>query len=309
MSTLTLQQRYAMLDATIAEGRLIRNKWTSTQGGRQLVCLIVALAPECGASKSSGACPSDVMPAWLAELTPWIDDNGSEQAWGPMVRRYAALARRWHVLTDTDWYRVQQTFLAACCREALSSRGEGRDHQEIQELLSDCASRCDLRAEIGKPLGNEAARATRAAEAAEAAKAARATRAAEAAARAAARATRAAEAAWVAEAAKATRAAWAAWAAEAAWAAKAAWAAWAAEAAWAAKAAEAAWAAKAAKAAWAAWAAEAAWVAEAAKAAWATRAAWAAEAAWAAWAAEAVDRLTDTLLTAIDVACTNRETQ
>jgi hypothetical protein len=76
-------------------GRLIRGAWTGTDSqGRRTACLLAALSPEAGRSKDPGACPASVMPAWLAHLTPWIDDAGSKEAWPGTVRRYAELAGR-----------------------------------------------------------------------------------------------------------------------------------------------------------------------------------------------------------------------
>lgn len=108
------------LNKAIEEGTLIRNAWTGTdEQGRHTACLLAAMVPECGECRSSGACPAEVMPAWLATLTPWIDDAGSAEAWPAMVRRYAAVAARWHVLSSADWLRVEYAVRALIVREAI----------------------------------------------------------------------------------------------------------------------------------------------------------------------------------------------
>ena len=98
------QQRIENLNRHIEGGTLVRNSWGD---GRDRACLLAAMSPECAESKSPMDCPASVMPKWLAELTPWMDDHGSEEAWPHMVRRYAALAARWHVLSDGQWSRLE----------------------------------------------------------------------------------------------------------------------------------------------------------------------------------------------------------
>lgn len=84
-------ERVSELERRIAEGTLARGRWTGTDArGRQTACLLAALAPECGVSGSAGSCPAEVMPAWLAHLTPWLDDAPSAEAWPGLVRRYSS---------------------------------------------------------------------------------------------------------------------------------------------------------------------------------------------------------------------------
>lgn len=107
------------LNTYIAEGRLIRKAWTGTDAqGRETACLLAAMSPDVAAKHEARACPADIMPQWFAELTPWIDDAGSVEAWPGMVRRYAALAARWHVLTPEDWRRLDYRVRLICLDEA-----------------------------------------------------------------------------------------------------------------------------------------------------------------------------------------------
>jgi hypothetical protein len=255
----------ALLDTLIAEERLIRNAWAGKDAkGRETACLLAALAPETALETDAGACPATVMPAWLAHLTPWMDDSGSLAAWPAMVRRYAALARRWHVLSPAQWYRLDYVARAIAVRAAM----DATTNESVLAVCRQTAALCDRRG------GGEAVTDQEFKEAAEAAAEAAEAAAGRAAAEAAAWRAAAAEAAAEAAEAAAGRAA----AAAAAW--RAAAAAWRA-----AEAAEAAaW--RAAAAAWRA--------AEAAEAA-AGRAASAGRAA--------ADRITDSILGAIEREC------
>jgi hypothetical protein len=108
-------ERTDRLDTMLREGRLIRHAWTE---GHDRACLLAALSPEAGAAESASACPAEVMPAWLAFLTPWLDDAPSAGAWPSIVSRYAALARRWHVLDAAAWERARIASLMAIVSEA-----------------------------------------------------------------------------------------------------------------------------------------------------------------------------------------------
>ena len=223
MTEMTMQQRLDRLDSMRVGGKLIRKQWTE---GQEYACLLAALSPEAGSKESASACPAEVMPPWLAELTPWIDDSGSDAAWPGVIARYADVAHRWHSLTPETWTRLDYAARAICVREAMS-------HATHEGVLVACRAVLDLCVRASN--GDVSDRARAEAEAAEAA-----AWAARAEARAAAEAEAAEAAAWAAEAAAAAEAAEAA-----AWAARA-WA-WAEAGARAeAEAAEAAaWAARA----------------------------------------------------------------
>jgi hypothetical protein len=264
------------LSAYIDEGRLIRKEWTGKDdAGRATACLLAVLAPECGKKRTAAACPAEVMPKWLAELTPGMDDEGSAEAWPAMVRRYASVAARWHALTAAEWAACEVRVKVLCIREAMSQ-------VTVDEwgVLVACSRVIEC-----LEAGIDAAAVT-------------ATAALEVAAAAAAAAEAAPAAAAREAAAEAVAARDAAWAAAVAWEA-AAEAVAARETAAAAAAASAAEAAVAARAA--AWAAAAAVAWEAAAEAVAARDA-AAAAAWAAW-----DRMNDGILSILESACTEKE--
>ena len=110
-----MEERVARLDTMIAEGRIVRQQWTD---GHERACLLAALSPEAGRAGDASACPAYVMPPWLAHMTPWIDDEVSAHAWPGVIRRYAALARRWSALDDAAWERARVASLIAIVSEA-----------------------------------------------------------------------------------------------------------------------------------------------------------------------------------------------
>ncbi len=94
----------------LERGTLLRRDWGD---GYERAFLLSALAPDVATVRYWGACPSWVMPLWLAALTPLMDGRGSDAAWEPMVRRYADLAARWHVLDKAAWHRALRRVLCA----------------------------------------------------------------------------------------------------------------------------------------------------------------------------------------------------
>ena len=221
------QERVARLETMIANGNVIRGQWTD---GQERACLLGALSPEAGNHKGAFACPASVMPQWLAHLTPSMDDNGTLAAWPGMVKRYAAVAARWHVLSPETWRRLDHAARALIVREARMHTADPRvlaAIDEVANLLSKASS--------GEPVSDVdwSAAVAVAVAAGRAAAVAVAVAAGRAAARAAARAAESAAAWSAAAAAAAARSARSAESAESAWSAAAAESAWsAAAAAW-----------------------------------------------------------------------------
>jgi hypothetical protein len=123
------------LDKYIAEDRLIRGQWDD---GKNRASLLAALAPTCGSAESAAVCPAEIMPAWLAHLTPWLGDNGSISTWPAMVRRYAAVAHRWHVLTPETWRRLDYAARAICVREALRHTTNAGAIEACETVIALC---------------------------------------------------------------------------------------------------------------------------------------------------------------------------
>ena len=129
---LPLESRIRRLNEMMEEGRIIRNDWVSSdEQGRETACLLAALSPEVGEAESPTACPAEVMPAWLAHITPWLDDSGSYTEWPRMIRRYAACAARWSALDEAAWRRVEVVARRASVVEAMS-------HTTDEQVLDTC---------------------------------------------------------------------------------------------------------------------------------------------------------------------------
>jgi hypothetical protein len=219
--TIPIPDRVERYETLRREGRLLRRAWTRTDAdGRERACWLAALSPEAGAVERPAACPAEVMPPWLAELTPSLDDGVSAgDRWDEFAERLGRCAAGWHVLDDSAWARAEvevKLEALAVAREAVTVDEWGiiPAIDEVSRLLRDGGSPEEWAAARAAVEGAWAAAGAAAWAAARAvAKAAEAAETARAAARAAGDAAR--TDAWAARAA-AGAAAWAADAARAA---------------------------------------------------------------------------------------------
>lgn len=120
---MSLSERFDRLDTYIREDRILRHRWEDTDAdGRARACLLSAIAPEVLEEDGGriGSCPAEVMPAWLAYLTPELDDRTSESSWREIIRRYAHVVRRAALSLDVHgWHRAH-------CSAALAVLAEAR---------------------------------------------------------------------------------------------------------------------------------------------------------------------------------------
>jgi hypothetical protein len=101
------------------EGRIVRQVWTATDSqGRNMACLLAAMSPHVLKFRTASACPSDIMPSWLALVTVQFDDCGSMDMWDGVIRKYANLAGRWHVLSEEQWERLRCRFCLVAARSS-----------------------------------------------------------------------------------------------------------------------------------------------------------------------------------------------
>ena len=115
------QAAVVRLTTAISEGRLFRGSWARVDSdGRHLVCLLSALSPEVEAATDPRKCPGDLMPPWLAELVPDINDLGTAAAWPFMIARFTASVAMWGDLLPSVWPRVRLRWLRIGLLEALS---------------------------------------------------------------------------------------------------------------------------------------------------------------------------------------------
>lgn len=115
-----MNTRVERLRMMVREGRIIRDTWSNDDG----MCLLAAISPEVARAQCERACPSSVMPLWLAYLTPDMNDFSSIEAWANIVQRYADLAARWHVLSPEAWERARVRALLSIVQEARSHVSE-----------------------------------------------------------------------------------------------------------------------------------------------------------------------------------------
>jgi len=125
------------LDMMIKEGRLIRGRWTGEDDdGRATACLLSAMSPATGKAQDASVCPASLMPSFWAHLTVYINDDGTLAHWPDVVRKYADLARRWHVLTAEQWDRLDYRCRAIAVLEARKHTSDSGDLAVIDEVLA-----------------------------------------------------------------------------------------------------------------------------------------------------------------------------
>lgn len=139
-----IDARFDALNRVIAEGRLLRGAWRRREGGVERLCLLAALSPEVADEESATACPVGLLPAWWAQLAPWLDDGVSD---------HVAVAQRWaevtyravRVLNAETWQRLDYACRAIALREVLPYAGKSANLVEGVLVL------CDRAAAGGRP--------------------------------------------------------------------------------------------------------------------------------------------------------------
>lgn len=145
---LTHAERIARLRAAVARGHIVRQAFRGTVDGHACNCLLTTLVPELltGADSFLGFdfCPSDVMPRWLAALTPWMCDAGTLAAWPAILRRYADLAERWIVLNPEAWHALEGP-LTGIRRDAhaLGPRAPDEFHRYQDDRIGEALDRIE----------------------------------------------------------------------------------------------------------------------------------------------------------------------
>jgi hypothetical protein len=77
-----------------------------------------AFAPE---AKTFEEFPDAYMPRWLAALIQMFDNGIAEENAPAFLHAFAERSRRWRVLPDEAWARMQTQFLYACVRHAVDA--------------------------------------------------------------------------------------------------------------------------------------------------------------------------------------------
>jgi hypothetical protein len=118
ITNITASQRIL---AHLHEGRLEQGKWHRERDGREFACMLGAISPTISAAID---CPASVMPAWLARLVVPLFDHQTEADALAWAGRFGAQMGRWHVLDEAAWFRVWESFCAACVADARRSAAD-----------------------------------------------------------------------------------------------------------------------------------------------------------------------------------------
>ncbi|KPH66354.1 hypothetical protein ADT71_06720 [Novosphingobium sp. ST904] len=123
-----------------SEHRIIQHNWrVQDNQGRVLVCALAAFGPDINSAKH---CPADLMPQWVAELIPAIDDGiaANQVQWfsGELITR----ARKWHVLDDAAWERIRTGFMIAGIKQAIAAASKAQP-DPVPEYWQQVTTACN----------------------------------------------------------------------------------------------------------------------------------------------------------------------
>jgi hypothetical protein len=130
----TASEAFERYRAAYKSGLLIQGKWRDTAAdGRFLACGLGVLGDEI---KSTGDCPAQVMPQWLARMVPWFFDNqeaNDAKLWG--FEFYGELKRlngRVPFSVVHDWHATSTTPLVILVAE--KSKHDTAPHVALQAM-------------------------------------------------------------------------------------------------------------------------------------------------------------------------------
>ena len=103
----------------VAECRLVQKTWhTKDAEGRELACALGAMHPSVTKPQD---CNGDLMPLWLAELTPTLFDGIPATEVSNIGTRYGTLVGQWHVLSPESWNTILTKFLIRTIDDAVEA--------------------------------------------------------------------------------------------------------------------------------------------------------------------------------------------
>jgi hypothetical protein len=103
----------------VNERRLVQGKWQGKGAdGRWIACLLGAIDPKVN---DPSDCNADLMPLWLAKLTPTLFDGILVDHIYHIARRYGELIGRWRVVTPQQWDEIHTAFLVYAIDTALDA--------------------------------------------------------------------------------------------------------------------------------------------------------------------------------------------
>lgn len=129
--TLTRDERIAMAEKALAEGRVIQRRWRDDdEQGRELVCALAAFGPDINTEYLF--CPADLMPNWLAESVPGLDDGLAAKEVPHFMRGLIDRARQWHRLNDAAWGRIRVKYRR--CAATINNIPRGLEVNTLQKV-------------------------------------------------------------------------------------------------------------------------------------------------------------------------------
>jgi hypothetical protein len=130
--------------AHLHEGRLVQGTWHDEKDGREFACLLGAISPHI---ESLRHCPASVMPHWLSQLTVSLFDGQDMAAAMTWAGRFAEQMQRWHVLGDSSWSRVWESFCLECVADARrSARAAAAAADAARAAAAESAARAAAKA-------------------------------------------------------------------------------------------------------------------------------------------------------------------
>ena len=120
MTALTVAERIEQAELAHVEGRIIQHSWRRSNG-KEYVCALAAFGPDINGAED---CPAELMPQWMAQLVPFIDDSIAAEDVPWFMGELLARAKRWAILDDAAWERIHTGFMIRSMQLAIEEAGK-----------------------------------------------------------------------------------------------------------------------------------------------------------------------------------------
>ncbi len=136
MTSTFTAQAVARIREAAAQNRLVRGTWqTTSDSGLELVCLLAAASPECAANHRASACPTEVMPQWLANYAVWYFDKDARPL-NESALDFASRLEQSVDFTAPQWRLFEVRVRLSAVRVALPHAGTSAD--AVQCVIDLC---------------------------------------------------------------------------------------------------------------------------------------------------------------------------
>ena len=148
----TAAEAYSRYQAALAEDTLVQRTWHHTaEDGRQLACALGVIGADIN---SASACPAQIMPRWLAQMTVWMfDAQKIEDAlpWGSKF--YAEIARLNGVVPFSVIHDWQANVVGPLAIEASKKRGrKAETHEALAAMQAEALTGKKFTADEWRPV-------------------------------------------------------------------------------------------------------------------------------------------------------------